>query len=74
VGLFGDTIIILDIFQSNDLLNAMMFRETSEVDRIRVTVHDLQGSHAVWFGWILIILGGGLAFASSPKISRQNTI
>ena len=73
VGLFGDTIIILDIFQSNDLLNAMMFRETSEVDRIRVTVHDLQGSHAVWFGWILIILGGGLAFASSPKISRQNT-
>ena len=74
VGLFGDTIIILDIFQSNDLLNAMMFRETSEVDRIRVTVHDLQGSHAVWFGWILIILGGGLAFASSPKLSRQNTI
>ena len=74
VGLFGDTIIILDIFQSNDLLNAMMFRETSEVDRIRVTVHDLQGSHAVWFGWILIILGGGLAFASSPKISRQNPI
>ena len=73
VGLFGDTIIILDIFQSNDLLNAMMFRETSEVDRIRVTVHDLQGSHAVWLGWILIILGGGLAFASSPKISRQNT-
>ena len=73
VGLFGDTIIILDIFQSNDLLNAMMFRETSEVDRIRVTVHDLQGSHAVWFGWILIILGGGLAFVSSPKISRQNT-
>lgn len=52
----------------------MMFRETSEVDRIRVTVHDLQGSHAVWFGWILIILGGGLAFASSPKISRQNTV
>ena len=73
VGLFGDTIIILDIFQSNDLLNAMVFRETSEVDRIRVTVHDLQGSHAVWFGWILIILGGSLAFASSPKISSQNT-
>tara|TARA_B100000900_G_scaffold77862_1_gene62371 strand:- start:1421 stop:3802 length:2382 start_codon:yes stop_codon:yes gene_type:complete len=74
VGLFGDTIIILDIFQSNDLLNAMMFRETSEVDRIRVTVHDLQGSHAVWFGWILIILGGGLAYVSSPKLSREKPI
>ncbi len=72
VGLFGDTIIILDIFQSNDLLDAMMFRETSEVDRIRVTVHDLQGSHAVWFGWILIIIGGGLAYLSSPRISRQD--
>jgi hypothetical protein len=67
VGLFGDTIIILDIFQSNDLLDAMMFRETSQVDRIRVTVHDLQGSHAVWLGWILIIIGGGLALASSQK-------
>jgi hypothetical protein len=44
-----------------------MFRETSEVDRIRVTVHDLQGSHAVWLGWILIIIGGGLALASSQK-------
>ena len=72
VGLFGDTIIILDIFQSDDLLDAMMFRETSEVDRIRVTVHDLQGSHAVWFGWILIIIGGGLAYLSSPRISRQD--
>ena len=67
VGLFGDTIIILDIFQSKDLLDAMMFRETSQVDRIRVTVHDLQGSHAVWLGWILIIIGGGLALTSSQK-------
>jgi hypothetical protein len=71
VGLFGDTIIILDIFQSNDLLDAMMFRETSEVERIRVTVHDLQGSHAVWTGWILIIIGGGLALISSPKFNQD---
>jgi hypothetical protein len=70
-GLFGDTIIILDIFQSNDLLDAMMFRETSEVERIRVTVHDLQGSHAVWTGWILIIIGGGLALISSPKFNQD---
>jgi len=71
VGLFGDTIIILDIFQSNDLLDAMMFKETSGVDRIRVTVHDLQGSHAVWMGWILIILGGSLALLSSPKFHQD---
>ena len=74
VGLFGDTIIILDIFQSNDLLDAMMFRETSQVERIRVTVHDLQGSHAVWIGWILIIIGGGLALASSPKYHQKRQI
>lgn len=74
VGLFGDTIIILDIFQSNDLLDAMMFRETGEVERIRVTVHDLQGSHAVWIGWILIIIGGGLALISSPKFHQDKSI
>ena len=49
----------------------MMFRETSEVERIRVTVHDLQGSHAVWTGWILIIIGGGLALISSPKFNQD---
>ena len=74
VGLFGDTIIILDIFQSNTLFTAMMLGETSEVDRIRVTVHDLQGSHAVWTGWILIIIGGGLALASSQKFHQDNPI
>jgi len=52
----------------------MMLGETSEVDRIRVTVHDLQGSHAVWTGWILIIIGGGLALASSQKFHQDNPI
>jgi hypothetical protein len=51
-----------------------MFRETTEVERIRVTVHDLQGSHAVWLGWILIIIGGSLALASSPKYHQDRQI
>ena len=64
-GIFGDTIIILDIFQSNQLLDAVMLQQTDDIDRVRVTIHDLQGSHAVWTGWGFIMLGGILAFISS---------
>ncbi|MDP7002352.1 MAG: cytochrome c biogenesis protein CcsA [Candidatus Thalassarchaeaceae archaeon] len=59
--LTGDTIVILDIFQSNDLLRDDVMQQTSEIDRVRVTVHHLPGSHLVWAGWLLVILGGMLA-------------
>ena len=49
---------ILDVFQSNDLLDSMFMGDTSEVDRVRVTVHELQGSHLVWMGWIMVLAGG----------------
>ena len=56
--LTGDIIVILDVFQSNDLLDSMFMGDTSEVDRVRVTVHELQGSHLVWMGWIMVLAGG----------------
>ncbi|MCH1592289.1 MAG: cytochrome c biogenesis protein CcsA [Candidatus Thalassarchaeaceae archaeon] len=67
VGLFGDTIMIMDGFQVQDLMPALFFNQTDDLDRIRVTIHELQGSHLVWTGWVLTILGGILAFSSSEK-------
>ena len=64
---WGDTIMILDIFQSNDLLSSMILGGTEEVETVRVTVHDLKGSHLVWAGWTLVMLGGALALASSDR-------
>jgi len=66
-GLTGDTIVILDIFQSNDLLSSMMFGATDDVETIRVIVYSLRGSHLVWAGWVLVMLGGALALASSDR-------
>ncbi len=64
----GDMIFILDSNQASISLGAMMSGDIDEIDEIRVTVHDLKGSHIVWIGWILIILGGLAALFSSKRI------
>ena len=71
VGLFGDTIVIMDGFQVQDLMPALFFNQTDGLDRVRVTIHELQGSHLVWTGWLLTIIGGILAFSSSEKPSND---
>ena len=63
----GDLIFILDQQQAEISLTSMMQGETDEVSEIRVTVHDLQGSHLVWTGWGFIMLGGVLALTSSDR-------
>lgn len=63
----GDLIFILDQQQAEISLTSMMQGETDEVSEIRVTVHDLQGSHLVWTGWGLIMLGGVFALISSDR-------
>ncbi|MFL2966022.1 MAG: hypothetical protein DBX06_05960 [Candidatus Poseidoniales archaeon] len=63
----GDLIFILDQQQAQISLTSMMQGETDEVSEIRVTVHDLQGSHLVWTGWGLIMLGGVFALISSDR-------
>jgi hypothetical protein len=63
----GDLIFILDQQQAEISLTSLMQGETDEVSEIRVTVHDLQGSHLVWTGWGLIMLGGVLALTSSDR-------
>ncbi len=65
--LSGDTIFILDLAQSNDLLSSMILGGLDDVETIRVTIYDLQGSHLVWLGWILIMLGGIAALSSGRE-------
>ena len=60
-GVTGDTIVILDLLQSNELLSSMILGQTEQVSEIRVTVHHLPGSHLVWAGWLLVVLGITLA-------------
>ena len=60
----GDTIVILDLLQSNELLSSMILGQTDDVSEVRVTVHRLQGSHLVWAGWLMVVIGS--AFASLP--------
>ena len=67
----GDMIFILDQQQAEISLTSMMRGETDEVEEIRVTVHDLRGSHLVWSGWLLIILGSFAALLSSKPMASE---
>ena len=53
----GDFILIFDLSQASELGQAMVMGDLDEVDRIRVTAYDLPGSHLVWLGWSLMLLG-----------------
>ena len=69
--LSGDTIVILDLAQSNDLLSSMILGDLDTVETIRVTIYDLQGSHLVWLGWVLIMFGGLAALLSSREAAVE---
>ena len=60
----ADLMFILDVAQASRALSEFMFVEVEAVDRVGVTVYDLQGSHMVWIGWILLLIGGSLALSS----------
>ena len=62
--IYGDTIVILDFYQSQELLEWMTFGQSEEVDRVRVTIHSLPGSHLVWLGWSIIMLGSIFSLSS----------
>jgi hypothetical protein len=67
----GDMIFILDQQQAEISLSSMMRGEIDQVDEIRVTVHDLRGSHLVWAGWALIMLGSLAALLSSSPVASK---
>ena len=63
-GMTGDTIVILDLLQSNELLSSMILGQTDQVSEVRVTIHHLPGSHLVWAGWLMVVIGIGMASLS----------
>ena len=70
--IYGDNIVILDFYQSQELLEWMTFGQSEEVDRVRVTIHSLPGSHLVWLGWSIIMLGS-LFSLYSDSIGRNKS-
>ena len=66
--LSGDTIFIFDWSQTQALGNAsdiMTSPLDSDLDRVRLTVYHLPGSHLVWLGWLSIIASSlGIAIIS----------
>ena len=67
----GDMIFILDSNQAAVNLGAMMSGDIDEITEIRVTVHDLKGSHLVWAGWAFIMLGGFSTLLTSQRNSSE---
>ncbi|HIG19419.1 MAG TPA: hypothetical protein EYQ78_01370, partial [Candidatus Poseidoniales archaeon] len=73
--LSGDTVFIFDWSQTQALGNAsgIMDIESGEVglDRVRLTVYHLSGSHLVWAGWLIIVLSTlGIATTSFQRPSK----
>ena len=52
----GDIVVIFDLTQSQAMEN-MQKGELNNLEQIRVTIYELPGSHFVWFGWALTLLG-----------------
>ena len=52
----GDVVFIFDWTQAQQLGNESMLGESDELDRVRLTVYDLHGSHLVWIGWVILLL------------------
>jgi cytochrome c-type biogenesis protein CcmF len=73
--LSGDTVFIFDWSQTQALGNAsgIMDGDSGDIglDRVRLTVYHLSGSHLVWAGWLIIVLSTlGIAVTSIQRPSR----
>ena len=74
----GDTVFIFDWSQTQELGNASdtidMASGEVELDRVRLTVYHLPGSHLVWAGWLIIILSTFTIWISSiPSTKGRKT-
>ena len=64
----GDIVVIFDLTQSQAMEN-MQSGELNNLEQIRVTIYDLPGSHFVWIGWMLTLVGSvPLMMTSTNKI------
>ena len=69
---YGDLVMIFDQSQANDLSwISVTMQQGESVDRIRVVIYDLTGSHLVWTGWTLILIGTALNWIMTPSIQKD---
>ena len=68
----GDVIMILDLNQMSLIMNDGLLGGLDEVDRVRLTVYDLPGSHLVWTGWIMIVIGSMMTLNSRSITAIQS--
>ena len=66
----GDLVMIFDQSQANDLYLTSFMQQGDSVERIRVVIYDLTGSHLVWMGWSLILIGTALTWIMTPSIPK----
>ena len=53
----GDIVFIFDGSQTNGLMQQVSTDGADSVQRMRVIIYDLPGSHLVWAGWALMMVG-----------------
>ena len=53
----GDIVFIFDGSQTNGLMQQVSTDGGDSVQRMRVIIYDLPGSHLVWAGWALMMVG-----------------
>ncbi|MEE2758829.1 MAG: cytochrome c biogenesis protein CcsA [Candidatus Thermoplasmatota archaeon] len=67
----GDLVMIFDQSQANQLYLTSFMQQGESVDRIRVVIYDLTGSHLVWTGWSLILVGTALTWIMAPSAKKE---
>ena len=71
----GDTVFIFDWSQTQELGNVSdgINMGTGEIglDRVRLTVYQLPGSHLVWLGWTMIVLSSFTIWVISEPLIRR---
>ena len=68
---YGDLVMIFDQSQANQLGMVSFMQHGESVDRIRVVIYDLTGSHLVWAGWSLILVGTALTWIMVPPSPKE---
>ena len=64
----GDMVFIFDGTQAQGLMQQTSSDGLESINLVRVTVYDLPGSHLVWIGWSLMMLGMlGVTFSGISK-------